>query len=156
MSAMLRSVLLALGLTTFAAAASGEEFRISLTPDQVVPPTPSTASGSGSLSLGTDGMLSYTITIARLHGTETGGSIHGPAPAGANASLLFQLPLGGTKTGKLGPLTEAQVADLRAGSWYVNIHTSHHANGEIRGQIRVLLAVQPETWSRVKDAYRSR
>ena len=33
------------------------------------------------------------------------------------------------------PLTAAQVADLMAGKWYVNIHTAANKGGEIRGQL---------------------
>jgi hypothetical protein len=33
-------------------------------------------------------------------------------------------------------LTEAQVADLKAGLYYVNIHTAEFPNGEIRGQLK--------------------
>lgn len=33
-------------------------------------------------------------------------------------------------------LTEAQVADLKAGLYYVNIHTAQFPNGEIRGQLK--------------------
>ena len=32
-------------------------------------------------------------------------------------------------------LTAAQIADLNAGSWYINIHTAANPNGEIRGQV---------------------
>jgi hypothetical protein len=32
-------------------------------------------------------------------------------------------------------LTDAQAADLLAGRYYVNIHSSSHPSGEIRGQI---------------------
>lgn len=33
-------------------------------------------------------------------------------------------------------LTDEQVADLKAGLYYVNIHTARHASGEIRGQLK--------------------
>ncbi len=32
-------------------------------------------------------------------------------------------------------LTAAQVADLTAGRWYVNLHTAKNPGGEIRGQV---------------------
>ena len=34
-------------------------------------------------------------------------------------------------------LTDAQIADLKAGKWYVNVHTMAHPPGEIRGQVTV-------------------
>lgn len=32
-------------------------------------------------------------------------------------------------------LTDAQIADLQAGKYYVNIHTEANKGGEIRGQL---------------------
>jgi hypothetical protein len=32
-------------------------------------------------------------------------------------------------------LTDAQIAQLEAGKWYVNIHTDANKGGEIRGQL---------------------
>jgi hypothetical protein len=32
-------------------------------------------------------------------------------------------------------ITDVQVGNLRAGLWYVNIHTAAHPGGEIRGQL---------------------
>ncbi|MGA7734953.1 MAG: CHRD domain-containing protein, partial [Pseudolabrys sp.] len=32
-------------------------------------------------------------------------------------------------------LTDTQAEDLMAGRWYVNIHTTTHKAGEIRGQV---------------------
>jgi len=32
-------------------------------------------------------------------------------------------------------VTDAQAADLRAGKWYVNVHTAANPGGEIRGQV---------------------
>lgn len=34
-------------------------------------------------------------------------------------------------------LTDAQAADMMAGLWYVNIHTTRYPGGEIRGQLDV-------------------
>lgn len=155
MSAPLRSLFLAaMLLTACGGAAAGQVFTTLITPDQVVPPAPSTAWGRGSLTLDANNMLSFDITITGLHGSETEASIHAPAPAGANAGVVFRLPLGNTKSGRVGPLTAAQIAELEGGLWYVSIHTSHHASGEIRGQIRDPLGVEPDTWGRVKAQYR--
>ena len=156
MRSALRFVLLAGLLLVLPGAAGGQSYVATITPDQEVPPTPSTASGACNFSLDASKVLSFDITIGGLHGAETSASIHGPASAGVSAGILFTLPVGGTKTGSLGPLTAAQVADLQAGLWYVNIHTSHHASGEIRGQIRGAVAVQPGTWGGIKVLYRIR
>lgn len=156
MCSIVRFALAAGLLLVYAGAAADQSYVATITPDQEVPPAPSTASGAGTFSLDASNVMSFDITIGGLHGAETGASIHGPAPAGASAGILFTLPVGNTKTGRFGPLTAAQVADLQAGLWYVNIHTSHHASGEIRGQIRSAVAVERGTWGGMKALYRSR
>jgi hypothetical protein len=39
-------------------------------------------------------------------------------------------PMKGTAT-----LDDGQIADLKAGKWYFNIHTAANPGGEIRGQL---------------------
>jgi hypothetical protein len=62
--------------------------------------------------------------------------IHGPADPGKNAGVVVPLtgslksPIKGSKV-----LTSAEVADLEAGKYYVNIHTAANKGGEIRGQL---------------------
>jgi hypothetical protein len=63
------------------------------------------------------------------------GHIHGPAAAGANAGVSVPFtnpasPITGQAT-----LTDAQASALMGGMMYVNIHSSTHPGGEIRGQI---------------------
>ena len=79
--------------------------------------------------------LTYTVTFEGLTGPATVAHIHGPAEPGANAGPVAPLagptsPLTGTAT-----LTDAQIAELNAGKYYVNIHTGANRGGEIRGQI---------------------
>jgi hypothetical protein len=64
------------------------------------------------------------------------GHFHGPAAAGANAGVALgftgsvESPIKGSAT-----LTPAQLADLTAGKWYVNLHTAANPGGEVRGQV---------------------
>jgi hypothetical protein len=80
--------------------------------------------------------LSWTVNYSGLSGPATAAHIHGPAEPGKNASpaVPFQNagvnPITGSAT-----LTDAQVADLNDGKYYVNIHTAANPGGEIRGQI---------------------
>ena len=48
------------------------------------------------------------------------------------------VPLSGTLTSPIkgdATLTDAQLADLQAGRWYLNIHTDANKGGELRGQV---------------------
>ncbi len=102
-----------------------------------VPPVMSSASGTVEASLNKQtNELSWTVTYSGLSGPATGAHFHGPAMAGANAGVV--VPMTGSLISPIrgvASLTAAQVADLMAGKWYVNLHTAANPNGEIRGQI---------------------
>ena len=97
---------------------------------------PSVGTGTGALTLdeGT-GVLSFDISYSGLEGTESVAHVHGPALPGVPAGVVFPLPLGSPKLGSSPPLTVQQVADLQAGLYYVNIHSTLCGGGEIRGQV---------------------
>ena len=102
-----------------------------------VPPVMGNASGTVEANLNKQtSELSWTVTYSGLSGPVTGAHFHGPAMAGANAGVV--VPITGSLTSPIrgvASLTAAQVADLMAGKWYVNLHTAANPNGEIRGQL---------------------
>jgi hypothetical protein len=105
---------------------------------QETPPAASAGSGTGLLTYDLDtNVLTYNISFSGLGSPEIMAHIHGPAPRGEAAGILFTLPLGSPKVGQW-DVPEAQEADLLAGMDYVNIHTVLFGNGEIRGQIDLL------------------
>ena len=67
--------------------------------------------------------------------------VHGSAPVGANAPVLFNFGsvsgTSGTITNQTFTLTAQQVADLRQNRMYVNVQSANNPNGEIRGQLHV-------------------
>ena len=92
-------------------------------------------------------MLSWNITFSGLSGSETAAHIHGPAPVGVNAGVQVPLSTGSPKVGSAA-LSPAQIADLKAGLYYVNIHSNLFPGGEIRGQILALPTVPAsQNWS---------
>src|SRR5437588_12344154 len=66
-------------------------FVVRLDSSQELPPTISTATGSGTLTLNTDNTLNYDITYTNLAADFLAAHIHGPAGPGTNASVLFPL-----------------------------------------------------------------
>ena len=127
--------------STFAPAqtapAHTQSYSATLNAASEVPPNDATGTGTLQATLNTDtGALHWTLTYTGLAAAATAAHFHGPAAAGANAGVALALtniassPASGDAT-----LTPAQIADLSSGKWYVNVHTSAHPGGEIRGQI---------------------
>lgn len=98
---------------------------------------PNSSKGTGTADAKLDGnRLSWTVTYSGTTGPITAGHIHGPAMPGANAPVV--IPFTGSMASPItgsAMLTEAQLADLKAGKYYVNLHTVAHPGGEIRGQL---------------------
>jgi hypothetical protein len=138
---MLRASLLATALTlcmATAASAATIEFKASLDGKSEVPANATAGYGDLLATLNTSTKsLSYTLTFGGLTGSATAAHFHGPAAPGANAGVAVAIggkgptsPVSGTAT-----LTDAQMGDLEAGKWYVNVHTAANPGGEIRGQV---------------------
>ena len=131
---------LALGALVFAATpvfADTVSYKADLKASATVPPNDSKGTGTIDAAYDTTSKkLTWTITYAGLTGPATAAHFHGPAAAGANAPPA--VPLSGNLASPIkgdAALTEAQLADLQAGRWYLNIHTAAHKDGELRGQV---------------------
>lgn len=109
-----------------------------LTGTSEVPPVTSTGSGMLEATVNTQTMLmTYTVSYAGLSGAVTAGHFHGPAAMNANAGVVVPLPSLASPIHGTATLTAAQLAEVMAGKWYVNLHTAAHPGGEIRGQVLV-------------------
>ena len=116
-----------------AAAAHGMDFNAKLAPPAGVA---SSGKGTASMSLDmTSKVLTYRVEYSGLTGPATAAHIHGPADPGANAPPVIPFPTPASPIVGTATLTDAQVADLHAGKYYVNVHTPANRGGEIRGQI---------------------
>ena len=99
--------------------------------------TEATGTVEATLTTGTN-VLSWKVTYSGLSGPATAAHFHGPAMPGQNAGVVVPItgPLTSPIVGSV-TLTPGQVADLRGGRWYVNLHTAANPNGEARGQVGV-------------------
>jgi hypothetical protein len=100
---------------------------------QEVPPTPSPGFGSGSV-LVTNNTITVQGEVTGLLAPPAAAHIHLGLP-GTNGGVVFPLALAGNSFGGTFTATTAQLADLRAGRWYFNVHTAAFGTGEIRGQL---------------------
>ncbi len=119
----------------WSATAMGADIKVTLSGANEVPPVTTSASGSGTVTIGMDGAVSGSITTTGI--AATAAHIH-EAPAGKNGGVIVPM----AKSGDNGfafpagaKLTEAQMAALKAGNLYINVHSAAHPGGEIRGQL---------------------
>jgi hypothetical protein len=134
-------VLAVIAILGAAPAAAQTYFTAQLSGAQEVPPVSSAGTGFGRVTLNAaETQITVSMYYTTANGTVTAGHIHGPAAAGANGPVLFNLnPATGANTGSvvgtLFNVSPAQVTQLKAAQWYFNVHSTAQPGGEIRGQI---------------------
>lgn len=116
-----------------------KEFVVPMDANQEVPPNPSPARGSATVTLNVGtGQVTVAGDFANLLGAAVAAHIHAPAPRGANAGVVLPLAATNATSGTVsgaGTLSAATVADVLNGRAYINIHSTMFGGGEIRGQI---------------------
>ena len=132
-------IVLLLSLTTYPAHAAVINMSATLSGTQEVPPNGSAGTGSATIVFDdVSNELSWDILFSDLSGPATAAHFHGPAPVGTNAGVQVDIgAVSGLNSPMMGSATisDVQEADLLAGLWYINIHTSMFPGGEIRGQV---------------------
>lgn len=115
-------------------------FRGYLRSEQEVPPRQSNATGIGTVVLNdAETQITVSLTFSGLTSNQTDSHIHSPAQVGANAPVRFPIGTQGMTSGSFQNLvfavTPTDVANLKAGLMYFNVHSVNFPGGEIRGQI---------------------
>ena len=109
-------------------------------------PNASPGTGFGTVVLDdVAGTFTADLSWSGLVAAATAGHIHGPAPQGTNAAVLFPFTVPNVTAGSMlqqsFAITPTQITQLKTGLYYMNLHTSTFPGGEIRGQ---LLEAVPE------------
>jgi len=140
MITVLRAGLIGAALTGLLAASSSafaEEMKFSaeLKGSEEVPAVETSATGTTTATYDTaTKKLSWTLEYTGLSSDATAAHFHGPAAPGENAAPVVPIPEFASGSEGSADLTDEQAADLQAGKWYVNVHSTNHPDGEIRGQ----------------------
>ncbi len=133
---------LALGACFIASTALAEviHYTAKLNGASETPPNVTKGVGTAQVTLDTDSkMLDWKIEYSGLTGAATMAHFHGPAAPGVAAGVTVGLtaPLASPIVGTAN-LNDGQIGDLRAGLWYINVHTAQYPKGEIRGQVEAV------------------
>ena len=110
--------------------------RVTLAGANEVPPVSTSASGSGTVTVGADCSVTADIRVTGM--TATAAHIH-QAAAGANGGVIVPFNKSGDNAFTAAPgakMNEAQCAAYKRGETYVNVHSAAHPNGEIRAQLK--------------------
>jgi hypothetical protein len=119
----------------YSSIAAAADINVTRAGDQEVPPAKSVGTGTGTITIGTDGSVSGSVTSTGIAGTAA--HIH-EAAIGRNGPVIIPLTKkGDTYSVPAGAkLTDAQIASFKAGNLYVNARTAANPGGEIRGQLK--------------------
>jgi hypothetical protein len=118
------------------AAAQAKDVAVKLSGDQEVPPTTSTAVGTGTIKIKDDKTVMGSIKTKGIEGTV--GHIH-LAAVGKNGPPIITLVKSGDNVWSVpenSKLTDEQYKSFKDGDLYVNIHSDAHPGGEIRTQLK--------------------
>ncbi len=135
------------GATTYTVNPSNE-FSVNLDAAQEGVVGGRTGTGSGTVTL-SNNVLVVDVVYSGLSAPRNNSHFHAPAARGANTGVAYDvasiatgttsgtvkglIPLANNQYG--GKSIAAQIQDLRNGLWYLNIHSTAFAGGEIRGQV---------------------
>ena len=127
---------LATMLLGYSEMAVSADTKVTLSGSQEVPPVTTSASGSGTITVGADKSVSGSITVTGV--AATAAHIH-EGPSGKNGPVIVPL----TKTSDNvwsvaagAKLTDVQNESYKAGNLYVNVHSAANKGGEIRDQLK--------------------
>ncbi len=129
---------MAVAATLIAAPAFAETvmFKATLSAAEEVPAGTSKGIGTTDVTFDTaTRKASWKGTYSGLSGPVTGSHFHGPAEKGKNAGVALAIEAKASPFEGMATLTDAQAKDLMAEMLYVNLHTTAHPDGEIRGQV---------------------
>jgi hypothetical protein len=132
----LYALLAAATLAIASTCAMAQDVKVNLTGAQETPPVTTSATGSGTITIGADKSVSGSVKTTGIEGVAA--HIHTGAVGQAGPPIIpLTKGADGSWTVKEGAkLTDEQYAAFKAGNLYVNVHSAANKGGEIRGQLK--------------------
>jgi hypothetical protein len=130
------TIAVAVLLASGAGLVSAANVHVRLQGSQETPPVKTMARGSGVIKVAADGTVSGKITTHGVTGTMAHIHEGAPGQAGKPIIALAPGPHGSWMVPAGSKLSPDQYKEFQAGDLYVNVHSSAHPSGEIRGQLK--------------------
>ena len=127
---------LALAFAMSAGAASSEDVKVKLTGAEETPAVETDASGSGKISIPADHSVSGSIKTKKIDGTAAHIHVGAPGESGPPIVNLVKGEDGEWNIPTGAKFNAEQYTAFKEGKLYVNVHSSAHGAGEIRGQLK--------------------
>jgi hypothetical protein len=129
---LLAAAVLALAACTNMGAGGGG--KLALNGASEAPPNTSTATGTGSFTVGADKSVTGSVTVEGM--TPTMAHLHIGAKGVAGPVIVPLVQSGNTFSAAPGAkMTDEQYAAYKAGNVYVNVHSKAFPPGEVRAQL---------------------
>jgi len=112
------------------------DLKVTLTGAEETPPVTTSATASGTIAIAADKSVSGTVKTAGIDGTVAHIHVGAPGQSGPPLITLSKGADGVWSVPAGSKLTDEQYADFKAGKLYVNVHSTEHKAGEIRGQLK--------------------
>ncbi len=126
----------AAALTLYGAAALAEDVKVKLVGAEETPPVSTSATATGEFSISDDGTVTGKLRSKGIDGIAAHIHMGAPGQSGPPIITLEKGPHGTWKVPAGSKLTDEQLASFKSGNLYVNIHSTAHKPGEIRGQLK--------------------
>jgi hypothetical protein len=130
------AISMAVLLATGVGLASAATVHVRLRGSHETPPVKTMARGAGVIDVAADGTVSGTIHTRGITGTMAHIHEGAPGQAGKPIIALAPGPHGSWMVPAGSKLSPHQYKEFLAGDLYVNVHSSAHPGGEIRGQLK--------------------
>ena len=131
-----RALIVAATLAVMVGSASAADVKVKLIGAEETPPVTTSATGSGTITIGADKSVSGTIKTSGIVGTVAHIHVGAPGQSGPPIITLDKTAEGVWVVPAGSKLTDDQYASFKAGNLYVNVHSAEHKPGEIRGQLK--------------------
>jgi hypothetical protein len=116
--------------------AANSAWTASMDPAQEVPPTATTGAGNGKVLLNkSEDSALVSINWWGVSSPVTAWHVHCPGPPGMDAPIVFDPASTVPGSNLKWMISPVDVGHLQAGNCYLNVHTTNHLGGEIRGQL---------------------